>query len=251
MKKSKTKSYDGIELWLDANVDTTTRTIYIGSMTASIDMQESGVDNFMAESVIKAIHVLENISNEPIVFIMNNPGGSWYHGMAIYDAIAYSSCPTIIRAFGHAMSMGSIIMQAADYRIMMPNAKFMIHYGYDGFYGHSKTSQKWADEGKKISRQMEDIYITALISHEEKIGVKALQDNLSDVINFRNSFEFPTPNNVQIILPETLEERIEKYREILKDLLNTDTVLNAQETVMLGFADEVFTNIGKYFISKS
>jgi ATP-dependent protease ClpP protease subunit len=41
----------------------------------------------------------------------------------------------------------------------------MIHYGTWGFYGHALTAEKVADEGKKINKWMEDMYL-------EKIKVK-------------------------------------------------------------------------------
>lgn len=227
-------------MWFDTNLDIDSRTIYIGSVNASLDMEESGVDNFMAESVIKAIHVLQNISDEPITFIMNNPGGSWYHGMAIFDAIKSTPCVTIVKAYGHAMSMGSIIMQAADYRIMMPNTKMMIHYGYDGFYGHSKTNQKWADEGKKINYQMENIYLESILAHEEEMGLENMENLFTDILNHYRSFEYPSPKETKITFSKNIEERVEEYRGILKELLNTDTILTAQETIALGLADEIY-----------
>ena len=121
-----------LDKWFDLNVDTDTRTIYMGSAGYTYDEGETGVDHFMAEYLIKGMHSLESKNKKPILIIMNNPGGDWYHGMAIYDAIKSSPCECTIKVYGHAMSMGSIILQAADNRIMMPNSRFMIHYGYDG-----------------------------------------------------------------------------------------------------------------------
>jgi ATP-dependent protease ClpP protease subunit len=237
------KSKDNKEIssaWFDVNFDIETRTVYVGSVNASSEMEESGVDNFMAESVIKAIHVLQNISDEPITFIMNNPGGSWYHGMAIYDAIRSTPCVTIMIVYGHAMSMGSIILQAADYRIMMPNAKMMIHYGYEGFFGHAKTNQKWADEGKKIGYQMENIYLESMIAHDQEMGKETMESLITDIMNYQRSFEYPRPEDQKIEFSEDLEKRIEEYRVILKEMLNTDTILTAQETIALGFADDIY-----------
>ena len=80
--------------WFDCNLDLFTRTIYMGSLSRDYDIGESGVDNFMAEYFIKGMHTLETRnSGKEINIIMNNPGGDWYHGMAIYDSIKNSSCP--------------------------------------------------------------------------------------------------------------------------------------------------------------
>lgn len=227
-------------MWFDTNIDIDNRTIYMGSLTASPDREESGVDNFMAESVIKSIHILESISDKPITLIMNNPGGSWYHGMAIYDAIRSTPCVTIIKAYGHAMSMGSIILQAADYRIMMPNTKMMIHYGYDGFYGHAKTSEKWADESKRIAYQMENIYLESIIAHEKDFGKDNLQTMFTEIVNYHKSFEYPHQAKVKFNFSKNDKVRVDEYRKILKEMLNTDTILTAQETIALGLADEIY-----------
>ena len=148
---------ENIDRWFDYNLDVDNRTLYMGSVGKDIEGSESGVDNSMAEFFIKGLHVLESKGDKPITIIMNNPGGDWYHGMAIYDAINNSKCYCTIKVYGHAMSMGSIILQSGHHRIMMPNSRFMIHYGYDGRYGHSKIFEKWGEECKRLNMDMEKI----------------------------------------------------------------------------------------------
>jgi ATP-dependent protease ClpP protease subunit len=96
---------------------------------------------------------------------MNNIGGDEYHGFAICDLIKACKSHVTIKVLGHAMSMGSIILQAADQRIMAPNARQMIHYGTWGIHAHSKTTQKWAQEGLKIDEWMEAMYLARI--HEK------------------------------------------------------------------------------------
>lgn len=122
------------------------------------DDGESGTDGAMAERIVKALHVLDNSQGE-ITIIMNNPGGDEYHGMAIFDAIKACKNHVTIRVFGHAMSMGSIILQAADKRVMAPNSRMMIHYGTWGIHDHPKIVYKWAEEGKKFDSWMEELYL--------------------------------------------------------------------------------------------
>ena len=179
-----------IDKWFDLNVDIDTRTIYMGSTGYTGDDSETGVDHSMAEYFIKGMHTLESKNNKPILIIMNNPGGDWYHGMAIYDAIKYSSCECTIKVYGHAMSMGSIILQAADHRIMMPNSRFMIHYGYDGKSGHAKIVYKWADEGKRVNWEMENLYLEKMLDYETATG-KKLESALDAIVNKANELDFP------------------------------------------------------------
>ena len=188
---------DDVDKLYDYDIYIPSRTIYMGSTESDIENGESGVEAVMAERVIKALHLLDQ-KNEPITIIMNNPGGDWYHGMAIYDAIKGCQSHVTIKVYGMAMSMGALILQAADKRVMAPNARCMIHYGYMDWGGHSKTFAKWAKENDKLNEEMERI----------------LLEKIQDV----------HPN-------KTLEE--------LKEMLDHDTILSAQETVDLGLADEL------------
>lgn len=149
---------ESIDRLYDYDIHVETRTIYMGSVESSISEGESGVETVMAERMIKALHLLDQ-KNEPITIIMNNPGGDWYHGMAIYDAIKACQSEVTVKVFGMAMSMGAVILQAADHRVLAPSSKVMIHYGFAGMEGHSKTFQKWAEEFKRIDKEMELILL--------------------------------------------------------------------------------------------
>lgn len=228
-----------LDKWFDLNVDVDTRTIYMGSLSYGDD-GETGVDHVMAEYLIKGMHSLESKNKKPILIIMNNPGGDWYHGMAIYDAIKSSTCHCTIRVYGHAMSMGSIILQAADHRVMMPNSRFMIHYGYDGRAGHAKIVYKWADEGKRINWEMENIYLDRMLEYERENGIK-LEPALETIVNKGNELEFPKREPVKYKFSLKREERREQLRQVLHQLLNYDTILTPEETISIGLADAVYS----------
>jgi ATP-dependent Clp endopeptidase proteolytic subunit ClpP len=240
MSARKSRNTDLHYTWFDHNLDLDSRTIFMGSMM-SLDYGESGVDNFMAEYFVKGMHLLEkNSDTKDITVIMNNPGGDWYHGMAIYDSIKNSPCCCTIKVYGYAMSMGSIILQAADKRIMMPNSRMMIHYGYGGVSGHAKITEKWSDEGKRINYEMENIYLEMMMQKEEQAGTGHLARALSAVANKQRMLEVPYPGEVSYKFSKSPKVKIEEARAVLKELLNFDTILNAEESVSLGLADEVF-----------
>ncbi len=150
---------DDVDKFHDYGIHIPTRTIYMGSETFDIVEGESGTDGYMAERSIKNIHLLESINKEPITILTNNVGGDEYHGFAVYDAIKECKSTVIVKVLGHAMSMGSIILQAADERIMAPTSRQMIHYGTWGINDHAKTARKWSDEGEKINDWMEQMYL--------------------------------------------------------------------------------------------
>lgn len=153
---------DDVDKFHDYSLYIPQRTMFMGSEDYSLEHGESGTDGLMAERTIKNLAILEHLSNAPITIIMNNIGGDEYHGFAIYDAIKACKSRVTIKVFGHAMSMGSIILQAADERVVAPTSRQMIHYGTWGLHDHAKTSQKWAEEGKKIDAWMEQMYLTRI-----------------------------------------------------------------------------------------
>ena len=168
---------DDIDKLYDYDLFMPTRTIYIGSNTVNED-GESGVDADLSSRVIKALHILDQ-KEEPIIVVLNNPGGDFYHGMAIYDAIKACKSHITIKVYGMAMSMAAIILQAADKRVMMPNARLMVHYGEAGFMGHSKTFAKWAEENKKTNSKIEQILLEKIKVKKPNFTLKELQKLLN------------------------------------------------------------------------
>lgn len=167
-----------IDRFHDYSLYVPTRTIFMGSEEVSLEHGESGTDGSMAERTIKNLLILEGMSNEPITIIMNNIGGDEYHGFAIFDAIVACKSRVIVKVFGHAMSMGSIILQAADERIMAPNSRQMIHYGTWGIHDHAKTSRKWSDEGLKIDEWMENLYLNRIKQKQPDFTIARLKKML-------------------------------------------------------------------------
>ena len=184
---------DDVEVFFEQGLYIPTRTVYMG------EIEEGGTDHVMAERVIKRLHVLDAKADTPITVLMNNSGGDEYHGLAIYDAILGCKNHITVTAFGHAMSMGSIIMQAADDRVMAPNARMLIHYGTWGqSEQHCKINYAWAEEGKAFDRWMVDMYLAKI-----------------------------------------REKHPRYKRTDLDEKLNFDTFLTATETVALGLADRI------------
>ncbi|MCK9433894.1 MAG: Clp protease ClpP [Candidatus Cloacimonetes bacterium] len=197
---------DDIDKFFDYGISLPSRTIYLGSGSYDSEGNESGVDGFLTERTIKSLHLLDNADsqadagNKPITIIMNSIGGDQNHGMGIYDAIR--SCKNFIeiKVYGYAMSMGSLILQAGDKRLMAENSSMMIHYGQSGYFGHAPTSHKWDEESKKLDKWSENVYLQR---------IRASKGN----------HNFP----------------LKKLREWMM----TDTFFNAEEAIGWGLADEI------------
>jgi len=135
----------------------TPRIVYFGS-EIDIDGDENGVDYASTKKLIKNLMFLDTISHKMISMLMNTPGGNWEDGMAIYDVIMRLKSHIKIVVVGKAYSMGSIILQAADKRVLYPNSAIMIHDGSDGYAGAPKDFEAWAENSKYTRKQMYKIY---------------------------------------------------------------------------------------------
>lgn len=176
---SKRVNRDDIDKYHDYGLYIPTRTLFMGSEIVDINDGESGCDALMAERSIKNLTILESINKEPITILMNNIGGDEFHCFAIIDAIQACESHVKIIAYGHAMSAGSLILQAADERIMAPLAVQMVHYGTWACNDHSKTFQKWSSEGRRIDQWMEKWYLDKIHEKLPEYKLKKLQEMLN------------------------------------------------------------------------
>jgi len=170
---------EDIDRYFDYSCYVPSRYLYIGSTkfgsSGDDDGWESGVDAEMAEYAIKGITYLESIARKPITIFTNNLGGSWYHGMAIYDTIRASRCHITMVALGYACSMGSIILQAADTRVLGKHCVFMIHDGTELLDGHTRTVERWAKESPKMRKRMYEIYRERMRAQNPKITIGQIE----------------------------------------------------------------------------
>lgn len=139
------------------DIDFANRIIYLHG-SDPIDGEEPGVDYRMSSKFIKNMNLLTLSSSDPIYVHMNTVGGEWSYGMAIYDAIKTSPCDVTIVAYSWARSMSSIILQAANKRVMKPYSCFMVHWGTYSDSGHYLTVKSGMEFTEKTERMMLDIY---------------------------------------------------------------------------------------------
>ena len=169
---------------------------------------EPGVEYKMSARLIKNIQVLSHIDpKKPILIHMKTDGGDYTEGMAIYDTLWFCPNPITILNYTHARSMSSIILQAADRRIMMPHGYFLFHEGTEGTYNTAKAFRSYAEWSKKIEHVMLDIYTNRLKQ--------------------KGKFKRHTPKSIREMLQEEMNKKEDVY-------------LTAKEAVEWGFADEVF-----------
>lgn len=88
----------------------------------------------VSQTVIKAMYELDTISRRrpgaPITVVFNSPGGVVTDGFTLYDFLRELSKRghhITTKCMGAAASMGAILMQAGDTRVMTPNSFMMVH----------------------------------------------------------------------------------------------------------------------------
>jgi ATP-dependent Clp protease protease subunit len=83
-----------------------------------------------------------------------------YSGLAIYDTMQYVKCDVQTICFGMAMSMGSLLLAggAPGKRLVLPNARVLIHQPSGGFQGQSSDIEIHAREVLKLRERVDEIY---------------------------------------------------------------------------------------------
>ena len=201
-----TLSVDTISDVHSYGLDIKNRELYLHGYVGNTD-DDPGVEYRMAANFYKNIRMLDAINKEPIIIHMFSEGGEWDAGMAIFDAICLCQSYVTIVAYGQASSMSSIILQAADKRVMTPNAHFMLHYGSTDCGGDHLSAQNYAKVDKKNTETMIEIYAEGCIKG------KHFKDNVSNL---------------------TLDKVRNHIKRKLKD---GDWYLDANEAVYYGLAD--------------
>jgi len=201
---------DNIVLAHDYGILPATREIFLHASLYD-DVEEEGVDFKSAVRFQKNLRLLTSVSNDPIIIHMNIPGGSWEDGLSIYDSIKQCSCYITILAYAKVQSASSIIIEAADKRILMPNTTFLIHYG-------------------SISLDSETTVAVSTIEWNERETAKMLNIFVEHCKNSPICKEKKWKNSTTAIRKH-IESQIKN---------KGDWILTAEEAIYYGFADAIF-----------
>lgn len=144
----------------ELGIDPFARELYLtGEPELSETLEEPGVEHAMVSRFIKNLRKLELDSSDPILIHMKTCGGFVEEGFAVYDAIRFCPCHVTILSYTHARSMSSIILQAADHRVLMPNSLFMIHWGTAVLQGEHSQVLSWAEFIRKMEVRFIGVYL--------------------------------------------------------------------------------------------
>jgi ATP-dependent Clp protease protease subunit len=136
--------------------------IYSRLLKDRIVMLDTDVNETSSSLVVAQMLYLE--AEDPdtdILFYINSPGGVVTAGMAIYDTMNFIKCDVSTIVMGQACSMGSCLAQAgaAGKRLILPNARHMIHQPSGGARGQATDIQIQAQEILKMKKYLTEIYV--------------------------------------------------------------------------------------------
>ncbi|MCG3206279.1 MAG: ATP-dependent Clp protease proteolytic subunit [Elusimicrobia bacterium] len=140
------------------------------SNTVEIDLlDEIGAFGISTQSFLDA---LRPHKGKNVTFNVDCPGGSCEDGLSIYDAISEFTGKVTMNIVGTAASMASVIILAADERIIAANGRVMIHRVTAGIRGNPDQLQAGADLARQFEERIIGIYRAKLAMPEEEIRDK-------------------------------------------------------------------------------
>ena len=175
--------------------------------------EEPGIEFAMASRFAKNLRILQQLGDDPVFIHMKTCGGSEEEGFAIYDALRLCGLRTTILSYTHARSMSSVVLQAADRRLLMPNSHVLLHWGNLEIGGDYRMVQS----NVKFMETREDRYLDVFVDRMVKGPTWAKKRYRRD--------------KVEYWLREQMAQKI-------------DVILEPHDAIDLGLADAVFD--GKY-----
>ncbi|MET0201471.1 MAG: ATP-dependent Clp endopeptidase proteolytic subunit ClpP [Gaiellaceae bacterium] len=147
--------------------------IYSRLLNERIIFLGTPVDDQIANLIIaQLLHLESEDPDKDVSIYINSPGGSVYHGLAIYDTMQFIKPDVQTICVGTAMSMGALLLAggAKGKRMALPNAKILIHQVWGGFQGQATDIEIHARETIALKRRLEEIMSEHTGQNIEKVS---------------------------------------------------------------------------------
>jgi ATP-dependent Clp protease protease subunit len=136
--------------------------IYSRLLKDRVIMLDTEVSEHTASLLVAQMLFLESDNpDKDISLYINSPGGSVTAGMAIYDTMQFIRCDVQTIVMGQACSMGSLLSTAgaAGKRMILPNARHMIHQPSGGARGQATDMLIQVEEILAMKKNLTEIYV--------------------------------------------------------------------------------------------
>jgi ATP-dependent protease ClpP protease subunit len=193
------------------------------SAKANAEQQEARVYTFAEQvsdqSIKQAISEIAKLARrfpgQPLTIRLTSPGGSVYHGFALYDflrSLSKGGNQIIVEVLGMAASMGGIVLQAGDIRRVGEQAFVLVHEVSSGTEGKVSLQQDRLDQSWRLWDKLAHI-----LSRRAKASFEAKASKRKGA------------KVKKAMAPLAIKKKAFKF----------DWWLDAEEAVALGFADEI------------
>jgi len=155
------------------SIDLDTDTIYLEAPAECEDIH--GVSWDMARKFQKNLRVMIAEDAVEVNIDINTPGGDCLAGMAIYDAI--KMCPVKVKGIvtAEASSMGCVILQACEERVVYPHALIMWHPGTDAMEAASPEIKAYFKWNEKLGERMNRIVYERVLKKQPDLTYEAFE----------------------------------------------------------------------------
>ena len=136
--------------------------LYSRLLKDRIVMLDTDVNEHSASLIVAQLLFLESEdATKDILFYINSPGGVVTAGMAIYDTMQFIKPDVSTIVMGQACSMGSLLASsgARGKRMILPNARHMIHQPSGGAGGQATDMEIQVTEILKMKKNLTQIYV--------------------------------------------------------------------------------------------
>ena len=136
--------------------------LYSRLLKDRIIMLDTDVNEHSASLIVSQLLFLESEdSTKDILFYINSPGGVVTAGMCIYDTMQFIKPAVSTIVMGQACSMGSLLATAGapGKRMILPNARHMIHQPSGGAGGQATDMEIQVNEILKMKKNLTQIYV--------------------------------------------------------------------------------------------
>lgn len=147
--------------------------------------------------------VLESSTGD-LEILLSSGGGSVFDGIAIAGMIKRYSSKTTVTGVGFVASIATVILLAADKVTLDKNAFMMIHNAWTFEAGEASELRKVARDLDKISNQIASVYVDKIEANNKLINGNR-----------------------------------EETQTYIKNLMNRETYLTAEEALNIGLIDEI------------
>ena len=131
------------------------------------------------DSIVKVHLALQKLraldDNRPIRMYLSSTGGDVESGLGIYDMLA--ALPSLeIVVVGYAYSMGIILLQAADERMMTPSSSLMAHWGHQAVEDDNKENYRRKIEFQgELDIKCDNILLARMKEKKKSMTLKKVQ----------------------------------------------------------------------------